>query len=368
MLAEIGKARWVLAVSVFVFALVLLAPLTANAQVTVFHVKVTLTNNQTATYCDIGLACGPTALSPWTIPAIGITLAPNQTLVLTQTGSIPVVPGTIGSNFDTSERIRPAGAGIDQLQDCFAATGNGCTTMIWIDTGGGLQLVYSNASGNELSAFNLDSGASTFQEARPWSAPVFSAPNYTLSLGYADNVHGPPQCTVNCTPTPFSNATVFLGAGLPPIGFCPTAPCWDAGALLITAKAVVLVGRMTGGGSVFTAGGLRVTHGFELHCNRNDEPNNLEINWDGGNNFHLTSLTSVFCINAPGIAPPPPNAGFDTYIGVGVGTCNGLPAAIEFTLTDAGEPGTLDTATYKITGSCNLTVSGNLDKGNQQAH
>jgi hypothetical protein len=228
-------------------ALVLLAPLAANAQVTVFHVRVTVANNQTATYCDVGLACGPTALSPWNIPALGIALAPGQTLVLTQTGSIPV-GGSIGSNFDTSERIRPAGVGIDQVQDCFAATGNGCTTNIWIDTGGGLQLVYSNASGNELTAFNLDSGASTFQEARPWSAiPVFSSPNYTLSLGYADNVHGPPGCLVNCTPTPFSNATVFLGAGLPPVGQCTTAPCWDAGALLITGVAHQLITVTQGG-------------------------------------------------------------------------------------------------------------------------
>jgi hypothetical protein len=236
MLAQMAKARLFFAVSVFVGAFVLLAPLSASAQVTVFHVRVTVTNNQTATYCDVGLACGATALSPWNIPAGGILLAPGQTLVLTQTGSIPV-GASIGSNFDTSERIRPAGAGIDQTQDCFAATGNACTTNIFIDTGGGLQLVYSNASGNELTAFNLDSGANTFQEARPWSAPVFSSPSYTLSLGYADNVHGPPGCLVNCTPTPFANATVFLGAGLGPAGQCATAPCWDAGALLITGVA-----------------------------------------------------------------------------------------------------------------------------------
>ena len=142
------------------------------------------------------------------------------------------------------------------------------------------------------------------------------------------------------------------------------------GALLLTGINVVtnLSGRMTGGGSVFTTAGVRVTHGFELHCNPADTPNNLEINWDGGNNFHLTSLTSAVCIDSPTIAPPPPDAGFDTYIATGVGTCNGLSAAISFVLTDAGEPGTSDTATFTITGGCSLTVSNNLDKGNQQAH
>ena len=74
----------------------------------------------------------------------------------------------------------------------------------------------------------------------------------------------------------------------------------------------VLHGRMTGGGSVFTATGVRVTHGFELHCNVVDLPNNLEVNWDGGNNFHLESLTLAVCINDPSIDPAPPQAGFDT--------------------------------------------------------
>jgi hypothetical protein len=136
-------------------------------------------------------------------------------------------------------------------------------------------------------------------------------------------------------------------------------------------------GRMTGGGSVFTKGGTRVTHGFELHCDPTVLPNNLEINWDGGNNFHLTALISATCTDEPGLAPPPPAAGFDTYVGTGTGSCNGVPgASITFTLTDAGEPGggknaPNDTATFEITGcpgGLTLTVSGDLKKGNQQAH
>lgn len=128
--------------------------------------------------------------------------------------------------------------------------------------------------------------------------------------------------------------------------------------------------RMTGGGSIFTANGTRVTHGFELHCNRNDNPNNLEINWGSNpeNNFKLGSIDYVRCSDDLNIVPNPPGASFDTYYARGTGTCNGLAASIEWTFTDAGEPGTADTATYAITGSCTLNASGSLTFGNHQAH
>jgi hypothetical protein len=133
--------------------------------------------------------------------------------------------------------------------------------------------------------------------------------------------------------------------------------------------------RMTGGGSIFTpiAGvSTRVTHGFELHCNRNDDPNRLEINWSANgveNNFHLGNLTSASCTDDPAIIPNPPASNFDTYVGTGTGTCNGLPASISFRLTDAGEPGTSDTAQYTISGSCSLTTAIlPLTFGNHQAH
>src|SRR5205814_3624191 len=76
--------------------------------------------------------------------------------------------------------------------------------------------------------------------------------------------------------------------------------------------------RMTGGGSIFTpisGVSTRVTHGFELHCNRNDDPNRLEINWTANgveNNFHLESLSTVTCSDDPAIIPTPPNSNFDT--------------------------------------------------------
>jgi hypothetical protein len=127
---------------------------------------------------------------------------------------------------------------------------------------------------------------------------------------------------------------------------------------------------MTGGGSVFTSAGARVTHGMELHCNAATTPNNLEINWGKGNKFHLSSLTSVSCSDNPAISPNPPAANFDTITGTGTGTFNGQAATISFTFTDAGEPGKNDTATITIqSGSSTvLSVTGTLNSGNQQAH
>lgn len=130
-------------------------------------------------------------------------------------------------------------------------------------------------------------------------------------------------------------------------------------------------GRMTGGGSVF-AGKVRVTHGFTLRCDGGDNPQRLEVNWDKGNKFHLTSLTSVLCSDDPAIVPKPPTAGFDTYEGTGVGRYNGVDGATaSWKFTDAGEPGTADTARITIwdaNGNQVITVSGLVDKGNHQAH
>ena len=130
-------------------------------------------------------------------------------------------------------------------------------------------------------------------------------------------------------------------------------------------------GRMTGGGSVFTSAGVRVTHGFELHCDVADVPNTLEINWDNGNNFHLETLTTAFCFDDPKIDSGHPRAPFDTYVGTGTGKLNGVAGATAaWTFTDAGEPGTSDTATIviKVGNTTVLTVSGFITKGNQQAH
>jgi hypothetical protein len=122
-------------------------------------------------------------------------------------------------------------------------------------------------------------------------------------------------------------------------------------------------GFFTGGGSIFTILGVRITHGMELHCSIGSLPNNLEINWNH-DRFHLESLASVSCfITSSGVA---------VIEGTGTGTLNGVSGyTITFTFTDAGEPGRMDFASYLIKDPSGLTVlpaSGLLEFGNQQFH
>jgi hypothetical protein len=132
-------------------------------------------------------------------------------------------------------------------------------------------------------------------------------------------------------------------------------------------------GRMTGGGSVFTANGQRVTHGFNLRCDGGDKRQSLEINWGNGQRFHLTQLTSVVCSNDPSIDPEHPTSQIDTYKGTGTGRLAGnkTMGTAEWIITDAGEPGVNDR--FKITvrdsaGNVLVTADGLLNKGNHQAH
>jgi hypothetical protein len=130
-----------------------------------------------------------------------------------------------------------------------------------------------------------------------------------------------------------------------------------------------LSGRMTGGGTI---GDTHAKHGFQLHCDVSKTPNNLEVNWGKGNKFHLETLTSAICTHDPNISPNPPAAGFDTYIGEGVGRYNGVSGyTAKWTFTDAGEPGKNDFATIEIFDPSNVSVgtfTGNLKHGNHQAH
>ena len=129
-------------------------------------------------------------------------------------------------------------------------------------------------------------------------------------------------------------------------------------------------GRMTGGGRIDTD--IILTHGFELHCNPNDGPNNLEINWDKGNKFHLESVTDINCFDDPSYDPRPPTAPFNTLELSGFGRYNGESGAFVWVqLTDFGEPGKNDWATiviYDAEGNLLLDVTGHLDVGNHQAH
>jgi len=147
----------------------------------------------------------------------------------------------------------------------------------------------------------------------------------------------------------------------------------DSGDIIYEHKSItVLDGFMTGGGSVFTQDGVRVTHGLELHCASALLPNNLQVNWNKGNKFHLDTLTYAKCSDNPNIGEEAPVAGFDTMEGAGTGSYNGVPGAVvRFVFTDAGEPGTFDSAYIEVEdsdGNTVVTVSGTLNNGNQQAH
>jgi len=132
-------------------------------------------------------------------------------------------------------------------------------------------------------------------------------------------------------------------------------------------------GRMTGGGSVFTADGRRVTHGFAIHCTPGQKGQDvLQVNWADGHRFHMEAVATASCSDDPAIGPAPPAAGFDTLDGSGTGEYDGQEGATaQWTFTDAGEPGSNDTARIVIhdaAGNTVVTVSGALQKGNQQAH
>lgn len=142
-------------------------------------------------------------------------------------------------------------------------------------------------------------------------------------------------------------------------------------------------GRMTGGGGCTTTDlgtgkEIQVSHGFELHCDPNEEPNNLEVNWSvegetGSHQFHLETLDTAICIDDPNFSEGQPVAGFDTYIGSGTGRYDGASGAIaSWVFTDKGEPGKDDTLVITISagGQPVLSVSCTLGDrgGNHQAH
>ena len=129
-------------------------------------------------------------------------------------------------------------------------------------------------------------------------------------------------------------------------------------------------GFMTGGGqmSAFSA-----SHGFNLGCNVGSNHNNLEVNWAGGNKFHLESISSVTCFLDPALPnPAPPAANFNTLVLTGTGKYNNQPgASVNLIFTDAGEPGVNDLAEMVVTfnGSTVLNIPlAKIATGNQQAH
>ena len=137
-------------------------------------------------------------------------------------------------------------------------------------------------------------------------------------------------------------------------------------------------GRMTGGGNVYGKSlgeTVKVTHGFELHCRTATRPQRLQVNWSGGNSFHLTNLTDSWCRDE-GYDQENPSAPFDTYYGEGSGRLHfdgemGTGTAT-WRFVDDGEPGTTDRIRLVIKDSSGRTVLTVTDKvlrhGNHQAH
>lgn len=163
-------------------------------------------------------------------------------------------------------------------------------------------------------------------------------------------------------------AVIACAALVPAVGVTGVAHAGGKGGKKVTNA------RVTGGGSVFTARGIRVTHGFELRCDAKDKRQNLEVNWQG-NQFHLTDLTAAYCWDDPNINashPSQPTTPVDTYQGIGTGRFNGVDGATaKWVITDDGEPGTTDTFTIEVTdvnGNVVLWADGPLKKGNHQFH
>jgi len=110
-------------------------------------------------------------------------------------------------------------------------------------------------------------------------------------------------------------------------------------------------GFFVGGGKVYVPknGNIKsftLTHGFELHCDATQAPNNLEINWMK-NKFHLEQLVKATCIDdgSPNEPPPSPHPGptLDVYKGEGYGRYNGVCGAYAtWEMDDNGEPGKKD--------------------------
>lgn len=261
------KNRTRLVTSILAVAALWLVPTVANAQTTISSVKVTVSSPlKTAVYCDTALTCPAGAVKVWNL-AGGVNLAAGQTLVLSQTGAVPNTPNY--GNFDTSDRVDALGG----IRECTA--GDPCAVAIEIN---GLPVYTSPVGlGDQLVTFNHDiSGNGPFSEAQQYGANVVNQPSYTLALGYADNEHNLTCPGGACFPSPFGGTYTV---GLSGSGVCSTN-CFDAGALLITAKRVGPSCTVTQGGwgapphgnnpaaflaANFPGGGVTIGGAFSLH-------------------------------------------------------------------------------------------------------
>lgn len=137
--------------------------------------------------------------------------------------------------------------------------------------------------------------------------------------------------------------------------------------------------RMTGAGHL-TSGGEVVRHEFELSCDHQAEmlSKRFAVRWraEGSSGayhrFDLSALHGALCTDNPAISPDGPAAPFDTFLGRGIGTFDGVAGAhADWVATDAGEPGSADRLQVTIRdagGDVVLEAEGALAGGNHQAH
>ena len=114
-------------------------------------------------------------------------------------------------------------------------------------------------------------------------------------------------------------------------------------------------GRFTGGGKVVvsnaivpSSGSVTVTKGFEVECDLDPQHENLELNWNGSDHFHMNKITSAVC-TLQGNPPNPPAAPVNRIDATGTGSYDGMAGyTVVFTLWDQGEPGTNDQAGFVV--------------------
>lgn len=300
-------------------------------------------------------------------------------------------------------------ADLDTCDDSGSKTvNNGAGALVIFDDGVSAPANIEVRDGNDLSLPGSGSPvnetvAQTFVFPASAADRVADIANFFSSVSPNEFRPSAIDVTVNGTTTSFLNVldsddgdewdTEILSVAVPPgatmltiqafsedrnnTGADPASLDWSAAALSLRGEDPPgLDGRFTGGGSNFMLDGVRITKGLQLHCDLRD-PNNFQINWPG-HSFHTNQLTAALCTEDPAIDQgPPKSAPFDTFIGEGtgvlrVGGARDHDASVQFTLVDAGEPGTNDTAEIIVRDGLgnvvlNLPVD-NLKKGNFQAH
>jgi len=291
-------------------------------------------------------------------------------------------------------RVLPNGAGVIVADS---------EVIYRLDSTGQIAATYDAVGDDYLASIFLDADGKSFWSSSYGTSNVYKFDILTGAvlmnfyvgapgtLAKAVIVIPPAPETVTPPPTPFAPVPPLNSPPLQPVTPPPPAPpATPPPAPPVTPPSVPPVtppsvppvtppsaagqGRMTGGGNFFTQSGIKVTHGFELRCNVNDPRQNLEVNWDRGQQFHLESVTSVYCYDDPAINPENPDAPIDTLILTGTGRLHGnQTGTITLKFTDAGEPGVgRDGVAMTIkdsSGNVVLEVAPTvLSGGNHQAH